>query len=116
MADKKSSGKGIERRKSERVDFLTSISVDIEAGENIININGDSKDLSLKGIFVYTDEKVQKGSLCRVKIFLLRARDNVELNIRGRVARIENNGLGIIFDSIDVDSFSHLKNIVKYNS
>ncbi len=36
--------------------------------------------------------------------------------MKGTVIRISENGMGIEFDSMDVDTYSHLKNIVHYNS
>ena len=106
----------IERRKYKRVEFVTSISVIIDAGEKKIDINGGLKDLSLKGVFILTEKKAPIGSPCAVKIFLSGAKDDIELSIKGSIARTESDGVGIAFDSIDIDSFTHLKNIVKYNS
>ncbi len=108
--------KGAERRNHERVDFSAPISIMIETEDDTIEVTGDSQDLSLKGMFIPTDKKVPLGSHCIIKIFLSGTRDSLELNIQGVIARAENNGLGIIFDSMDVDSFTYLKNIVKYNS
>ncbi|MCP3898623.1 MAG: PilZ domain-containing protein [Desulfobacteraceae bacterium] len=106
----------LERRKHERVDFLTSINVIIDSKGKKINVKGDSRDLSIKGAFIPTKKKVPIGSPCSVKIILSGSNSDVELDIKGVVARAEHNGVGIVFDSIDVDSFMHLKNIVKYNS
>ena len=116
MVEQDGTKSDIERRKYERVGFVTSISVIIDAGDNKIDVRGDSKDLSLKGVFIITEEKAPLGCPCSVKIFLSGAKDDIKLDIKGVVARVESNGVGIIFDSIDVDSFTHLKNIVKYNS
>jgi PilZ domain len=106
----------IERRNHQRVDFLTALNVIIETEDKKIEVTGDSKDLSLKGIFITTDEKAPVGSLCSVKVFLSGSKDELALHIQGVVARTEKNGLGINFDSMDVDSFTYLKNIIKYNS
>ncbi|MCK5541228.1 MAG: PilZ domain-containing protein [Desulfobacterales bacterium] len=106
----------IERREYERIEFFTSVSVIIDVGDKKIDIKGGVKDLSLKGVFIITEKKAPVGSPCSVKIFLSGATDGVELRIKGVVARTESDGVGIIFDSIDIDSFTHLKNIMKYNS
>ncbi len=106
----------VERRNYERVDFSTALSIVIEIEGAKIEVKGDSKDLSLKGMFITTDKKIPTGSPCAIKIFLTGTRDLVELNMQGVIARAENKGLGITFDSMDVDSFTYLKNIVKYNS
>ncbi|MCK5312760.1 MAG: PilZ domain-containing protein [Desulfobacteraceae bacterium] len=116
MGKQDSTKDDIERRNHERVEFSTSLNVIIETEDEKIEVEGDSKDLSLKGIFLTTDKKAPVGSLCSVKIFLTGSKDNIELHIQGVIARTENKGLGITFDSMDVDSFTYLKNIVKYNS
>jgi hypothetical protein len=108
--------KDIDRRNHERVEFLTSLNVIIDTGDKKLEVKGDSKDLSLKGIFLITSEKVPVGSLCSVRIFLTGSNDDIELNIQGVVARAEHKGIGINFDSMDIDSFTYLKNIIKYNS
>ncbi|MCK5096970.1 MAG: PilZ domain-containing protein [Desulfobacteraceae bacterium] len=116
MVNQDDTNGSIERRKHERVKFLTSISVKIDTGDKEIEVKGDSKDLSLKGLFIITNEKISIGSPCGVRIILSGTTEDVELHIKGVVARTENIGLGITFDSMDVDSFTYLKNIVKYNS
>ena len=107
---------GSERRRHKRVDFSTRIRVLLDAENRQIDLLGDSKDLSLKGIYILTDERVDEGTKCSLKIFLTGGVEDIELKMESTVARLDANGLGITFDSMDVDSFTHLKNIVKYNS
>ena len=116
MVGKDSTKDDSERRMYERVEFATAIRIIIDTGDKSIEVKGDSKDLSLKGIFIVTKEKVLQGSPCAVKIYLSGSTEELSLQIQGVVARIEDNGLGIFFDSMDVDSFTHLKSIVKFNS
>ena len=103
-----------ERRRHIRVDFSTRIV--LMAGDTEIEARGSSKDLSLKGVFVNTDKKVEAGSECNVKIFLSGGIGEIELAMKARVARVIDTGLGLSFESMDVDSYTHLKNIVLYNS
>ena len=105
-----------EKRKHSRVAFATDITVHLEAGGRKIIVQGDSKDLSLKGIFVTTQEILDVGTKCEIKIFLSGGINRIQLVIQGTVVRGGKSGMGIIFDSMDVDSYSHLKNIVRYNS
>ena len=108
--------KNDERRKCSRVAFTTDIHIHLETKDKEIEIQGYSKNLSLNGIFVNTDERIELETTCEIRIRLTGSVDKIELQIKGRVARISNNGMGIVFDSMDVDSYSHLKNIVQYNS
>ncbi len=103
-----------DRRRHIRVDFKTSIV--IKTGEQEIKACGDSRDLSLKGVFVYTDRKLPAGTKCSVKIFLSGGVDDIELNMAAEVKRVEENGLGIAFGSMDLDSYTYLRNIMRYNA
>ncbi len=105
-----------DRRKHSRVGFTTAIKVALEAGGEKINFDGNSNDLSLKGIFVTTQNSFSSGTKCSIRICLTGGIDKIELMIKGTVVRNSSNGMGIEFDSMDIDTYSHLKNIVYYNS
>ncbi len=105
-----------EKRKHPRVGFSTTIKILLDADGKKINIEGSSRDLSLKGIFVSTDNKFSCGTKCSIRVGLTGSIDKIELLMNGTVVRESENGMGIVFDSMDVDTYSHLKNIVRYNS
>jgi c-di-GMP-binding flagellar brake protein YcgR len=108
--------KNDERRQHSRVDFATTIQIQIEAEGKIVNLSGDSKDLSLHGVFARTDNKLPLGSKCSVTVCLTGTIEKIELLMKGAVVRDDVDGMGIKFDSMDVETYSHLKNIVQYNS
>lgn len=103
-----------ERRKHIRVHFKTRILLCADGIE--IDAEGSSKDLSMKGVFITTDKHLPLGTACDVKILLSGGIKDLELTMEATVARVEPTGIGLAFDSIDLDSFTHLKNIVLYNS
>ncbi|MCP3875444.1 MAG: PilZ domain-containing protein [Desulfobacteraceae bacterium] len=105
-----------EKRKYSRVGFTTAINVHLEGDGKKIDLEGSSKDLSLKGIFVSTDHTFSSGTQCLIKVCLTGGIDKIELMIKGIVVRKSENGMGIEFNSMDVETYSHLKNIVYYNS
>lgn len=104
-----------DRRKHSRVGFTTAIQVTFETGENPFDVTGNSRDLSLKGLFVRTKTKFPCGVKCSIKAYLTGGVDKIELLMKGTIVRITDTGMGIVFDSMDVDTYSHLKNIVSYN-
>lgn len=106
--------KDINRRSKIRVDFQTQIVVTIN--DSAIQMDADSKNLSLKGIFVETMEDVPVDSRCRVQVFLVGTTEPKPLIMDGTVVRKEPKGVGIAFDSMDLDSYTELKNIVRYNT
>jgi len=102
-----------EKRRHTRVDFLTSILLRTKGSE--ILASGHSKDLSLKGVFVSTEEKLEKGTKIEVEIILSGGGNTIELFMEAVVARVEPHGMGIDFKTMDLDTYTHLKNIVLYN-
>ncbi len=106
-----------EKRKHPRVGFSTQIRILLDAGKKQIDLSGSSTDLSLKGIFVRTDiDALPAGTPCDIRVFLSGGIDDIVLSMAGTVARSSKTGMGIRFDSMDLDTYSHLKNIVYYNS
>lgn len=105
-----------ERRKHSRVGFATRIDVRVASGQNTISLKANSRDLSLKGIFVKTRERFPLETGCKVDIYLTGGVEEIKLEIQGRTVRQTDDGIGIVFESMDVDTYTHLKNIVYYNS
>ena len=103
-----------ERRGRNRVGFQTEIS--LKVGTSEIIGKGNIVDLSLNGVFISTNEDVLIGEKCKVNIVLTGTVDGISLNMSGRVIRRKETGVAVVFDSMDVDTFTHLKNIVRYNS
>ncbi len=104
-----------ERRKHTRVEFATSILIQIEADGEKIDFKGSSSDLSLKGVFISTQNILAVGTKCSIKVYLTGTIDKLALLMDGSIVRSNENGMGIEFTSMDVDTYSHLKNIVNYN-
>ncbi len=103
-----------DRRKYSRVGFATEIKIVLKTKDQV-KLEGNSKDLSLKGIFVGTDKRFAPETPCLVKIYLTGGIEKIELLIEGTIIRETDTGIGIAFNSMDVDTYSHLKNIVHYN-
>ena len=55
------------------------------------------------------------GTHLRAKIDLPGTTE-IEIELEGNVVRIEEEGFAIHFDSIDLESFTFLNNVGKYNS
>ncbi|MGV7222501.1 MAG: PilZ domain-containing protein [Nitrospinales bacterium] len=75
-----------------------------------------TQDLSMKGIFIETNEVLPEGSNCEISLFPAGHSDPLKLIIKGLVQRRVDSGMGIKFTEIDFDSYSHLKNLVMLNS
>ena len=102
------------KRGKTRVHFETQVVLKTDVSEITMSVN--SSDISMRGMFVTTDKRIPSGTPCKIEIVLSGTTSRLALNIEGVIARQDENGLGITFDSMDSDSFFHLKNIVMYNS
>ncbi len=72
--------------------------------------------MSLKGLFIRTDQRFEMGTDCKVSIFLTGGAEEIKLQIQGSIVRETATGIGVVFESMEVDTYTHLKNIVQYNS
>ena len=102
-----------ERRAHERVVFVTNVLVRWAEGESFESVV--CLDLGLGGVKVETGTDVREAAACTVELYLGGSAPPVCLVIEGRVARVEANAVGIRFEKMDVESYAHLKGIVKFN-
>ena len=103
-----------EKRVGERVNFETKII--LETADKKICAIGSSRDLSMKGAFVKTDEIFQIGVDCNMTVTLTGSTDDVTLHMKGTIVRKETSGVAIHFNSVDLDSYTHLKKLVQFNA
>jgi hypothetical protein len=61
---------------------------------------GWSRDVSLKGLYVHTDERERIGALCRLRLTIRGPEGMVRLEIEGQVARYDRNGIAFQFDAL----------------
>jgi Tfp pilus assembly protein PilZ len=75
-----------------------------------------TQDLSMKGLFVLTEESLPVGSQCEISLSLPDQSDSLKLNLKGVVQRNADAGVGVKFTEIELESYSHLKNLVMLNA
>ncbi|MFA7382700.1 MAG: PilZ domain-containing protein [Desulfurivibrionaceae bacterium] len=102
-----------DKRKNTRVPLQIIINLDFP---NRSYKNCKTSDLSAKGVFVLDITGHQLGEHCLVSLHLEGSTSHLSLEMKGEVARIEEHGLALHFYEMDLDSFSHLKNILYYNA
>jgi hypothetical protein len=101
------------RRRRTRVPFHTRVRFTIQ-GEALVS--SDSKDLSLTGVYFFTDRRPEKGTTGEVEIALGLGNHPLTLRFKGMVARADEKGIGVRFLEMDPASFVHLKNLLYYNT
>lgn len=102
------------RRRKTRVRFETQVILRTKDVE--VTAEASSRDISLQGVFLATDAALPQGAPCEVEILLTGSSSRLSIRVRGHVARRDAGGLGIVFESIDPDSYFHLRNLLLYNS
>jgi hypothetical protein len=103
----------MEKRSFKRVLFRTEAIV--EYGDK--TFTGEVADLSLRGMFVKSPYEIPLGESVKAKILLSGSTSELSIQVDGTVVRHQGeNGIGIQFHEMDVDSFVHLRNVVIYNS
>jgi len=98
-------------RKFSRVTF--NVNASIIAAER--KFQGGVENLSMNGMFLVTSERLPIGQLVDITIVLDGSSPEISVSFNGRVSRITDEGMGFNFEKIDLDSYTHLKNIIAYN-
>lgn len=76
---------------------------------------GTVENLSMTGMFLVTDERLPEGEAVGIEIILTGTTPPIFVNFNGMVSRTGANGIGFVFEKMDLDSYMHLKNIIAYN-
>lgn len=98
-------------RKFSRVNF--QVDATIKAGDR--QFHGNVENLSMSGMFMETGERLSIGDEVDITIILTGTNPEISVNFIGKVCRVIDDGLGFTFEKIDLDSYTHLKNIIAYN-
>jgi hypothetical protein len=76
---------------------------------------GKVSNLSMNGLFLETFERLPEGDTADLVITLEGTEPVIAVSFMGRVSRITDEGIGFHFEKIDLDSYTHLRNIIAYN-
>ncbi len=102
-----------DRRDNVRVSFHATVDLDF-AGHRYSDC--ETENLSTKGVLVLGITDRAEGDPCDIILHLTGTRDDISLTMQGEVVRLEEEGIGIRFVEIDLDSYTHLRNIIYYNA
>lgn len=98
-------------RQFSRVNF--HVAATIKTSER--QFQGNVENLSMRGMLLLTEERLAMGEPVAITIVLNGTSPEVSVSFDGKVSRVAENGLGFCFEKIDLDSYTHLKNIIAYN-
>lgn len=110
-------GKPDELRQFSRVPISIEVRVALEGASEPLIISGLTRDLSMKGIYVVSQERLPVGTDCRVTLVATGGLGRVRVEAKAKVVRLGKEGMGVEFvEIIGLESFEHLRNFVLYNS
>lgn len=102
----------MEKRNFTRIIFRTDATVVVNVDERVA---GEVENLSMNGMFLRTPGRIPTNAVADIRIVLSGSFPEIALNLKGRALRYEEDGIAVQFDEMDLDSFTHLKNIIAYN-
>ena len=89
--------------------------VEVHSSGAVVTVT-ESRDLSLRGFYMFTDERLPLGAPCEAKLYLGTTEEPLVLTIKGSIARHDKTGMGVEFAEMDLDTYHHLRNLVLYNA
>ena len=102
-----------EKREFTRVPFRTEVKL---SAANKTIVSNDLQNISLGGAFISSEESFPPGTMCFLEIKLTGPASLLKIGVEAKVVRVEEHGMGIRFNRMDVDSLIHLRHIVKIQS
>lgn len=104
-------------RQDKREFTRVPVGVNVQVIGEDVSIQGQSVDVSLKGLFVLCDPQLPVGAKCLVQVLLGDPDNPSVIQTKGKVVRQTESGLGIEITEIEgLESFDHLRNLVLYNT
>jgi hypothetical protein len=88
----------------------TALEARVESAGSVIR--GRVRDLSLTGVYVLCAPRFPEGVPCRVTLVLMGAEPPLTVELAGRVAHAEDDGMGIELTEMPVTSVDHVRNLI----
>lgn len=79
-----------------------------------VKVEGEVENLSVKGMFVKTEQKINAGITLSIVLDLSEESSKLVLKLTGEVTRQDSHGVAVEFTEIDTDSFVRLRNVVTH--
>ena len=93
------------------IPMTATLSVDGERTESCEVVN-----ISLSGIELCTEHNRSLGDHSQVEVQFGYPGNELSIQAEGKIVRITSDGLALNFESIGLESYEHLKNLITYNS
>lgn len=98
----------MEKRHFSRVDYHVHAEVTIDGATFPVDV----ENLSLRGMLARSERELPYGSLAGITISLPDVSPPIKIHLDAKVVRREGDEVGFAFERIELESFTHLRNIV----
>lgn len=93
-----------------------NVGVEVRAKDILIKTH-KTHDMSMVGISLeHEGNVIPIGTECDVSVFLEHVDPQIHVAMKGKVGRVTDKDLGIEFSEVELESYEHLQNLVRYNS
>ena len=93
----------------------TKVQANIQARGRAI-VSRDTQDISMKGLFVNCEADWPIGTECEIHLLLEGQDPPVDISVKGRVQRVTEDGMGLLFTEVGLEAYEHLHNLVLLNT
>lgn len=102
-----------DQREFSRVDLKLLAKVKVKGEETVFT---GIHNVSMKGLFMEGKTDWSMGTECEIHLILDGQNPPVDIKVKGRVQRIMEEGIALIFTEVSLEAYEHLHNLVLLNS
>ncbi len=102
-----------DNREFSRVDITVQATVRAKGKEMV---STGTHDVSMKGLFVKGKADWPISTECEVHLILEGQNPPVDIEVKGRIQRVTEEGVGILFTEVCLEAYEHLHNLVMLNT
>lgn len=101
-------------REFSRIEIPVTVRLSMD-GDKIVS-SSKVVNISMNGMQLCAEHTMSVGDQCQVEVLFGDPDNALSIFAEGKIARIISDGLAVNFESIELESFDHLKNLISYNA
>ena len=102
-----------DHREFSRIDIKITAKLQAKGREEV---SADTHDVSMKGLFVTGKTDWPMGTECDIHLILEGLNPPVDIKVKGRVQRVAEEGMGLLFTEIGLEAYECLRNLILLNT
>jgi len=102
-----------DHREFSRVDIKILAKVQAKGREMVFT---GTHTVSMKGLFVKGKTNWSVGTECEIHLILEGQNPPVDIKVKGKIQRITEEGIALLFTEVSLEAYEHLHNLVLLNT